>query len=110
MAGEKFTPAPWVYRDMQERGTLGMAWVDADGFTHVAECHRIARTVNGIPCHAPDGMAEANARLIAAAPALYEALKELLETVELDWPKADFSRFSKAVDAARAALSQAQKE
>jgi hypothetical protein len=55
-------------------------------------------------------MAEANARLIAAAPALYEALKELLETVELDWPKADFSRFSKAVDAARAALSQAQKE
>jgi len=54
-----YTPAPWYYCDDMEGANIGYrAIVDADGFTI---------------CN-PSPMGEANARLIANAPALADAL------------------------------------
>jgi hypothetical protein len=80
---EKATPGDWRYRDMEKRGTLGVAWLEAGDFTDIADFRGLAINVNGVPCRPDDGMIEANARLTAwlknEAPALIRSLASQLD-------------------------------
>ena len=101
MSRHTFTPGPWAF----EPGNWGVAsrpgWglVDSDGLS-------LNVTVHGTDVlHNNDPHAEANARLIAAAPDLLEACQELMY-------EADFGGCSRAQrdamrDRARAAIAQA---
>jgi len=69
----KHTPGPWYVGDsIRSSDTVGICaeWEDGaeSGETTIAEV---------LP--GPDGVAQADARLIAAAPELLEGMKELLE-------------------------------
>jgi hypothetical protein len=87
------TPGPWVLR---ERG-LGFG-VETEMGTTIATCWRFNR---GIPDATPT-MEEANARLIAAAPDLYEVVKAIIHTYE----NADAA--SDTLDKAYAAIEKAE--
>lgn len=64
-----YTPAPWYYCDDMEGANIGhRAIVDGDGFTI---------------CN-PSPMGDANARLIASAPALADALAWALDQIDDD--------------------------
>lgn len=93
----KFTPGPW--HDGGEHG-WSSAVFDANGLP-IAFC-----SVPG------QGSRKANARLIAAAPELYEALDTLSLVVGLTAFKHEGQRapLQEAVDAARAALAKARGE
>jgi hypothetical protein len=55
-------------------------------------------------CDSPEGADEANARLIAAAPALRDALANLLAWLDEDYPGPSFSREATLRQAAHAVL------
>lgn len=64
---DKHTPAPWYWSDnVPDFPKNHCVIVDADGFTVVE----------------PSPMSEADARLIAAAPDLLDALREAVEIIE----------------------------
>lgn len=81
----KHTPGPWVYRPFKHddwgfvRNGAGDLIARASGPTTAAErnAHREAKT----------DPYKANARLIAAAPAMLEALKDCLGYVDENWLK-----------------------
>lgn len=56
---------------------------------------------------APGINAEANARLIAAAPDLLEALQALLEIAEGEYPREQWAEFYKPILDAQAAIAKA---
>ena len=86
----KHTPGPWI---VVSRGMFSPKVVDANS---LGICHTT---------YAPTG-AEANARLIAAAPDLLEALKEIVDAADgAGWEQLDPS-FKKA----RAAIAKATGE
>jgi len=72
----QFTPGPWVvdedYED-EEQQAIGIV---KEGRGYIAGIHILASCNNGEGFTAED---RANAHLIAAAPAMYEALQNLLE-------------------------------
>lgn len=68
MAGEKFTPGPWEVGDVDRNGQR----IVRGEHIEVATCWH--HSVGSI-----EKQMEANARLIAAAPSLYEALKPFAE-------------------------------
>ena len=99
-----FTPAPWkVTRDMGAL-TLDIGVTDyvpdSDDFRGMVAW--ISET-NGIG----SDERQANARLIAAAPSLYEALKGLLEEVDAHLDYEDDPDMQKAAERAREAIQQA---
>ncbi len=114
MAGEKFTAGPWeMIVGTDEHGGESIVEVlspyEPDGQFQVA-------CLNG-PWDGDGNASEecrANARLIAAAPALYEALKEAEQRLNhaafVARNQEDADLFQATRDKARAALSQAQKE
>ena len=89
-----FTPGPWTYHKNE------------DGSATVTMPHEHIEK----PC----ATCQANARLIAAAPELYEALQELIETVErfgLIHPDADDNfQWWPCLDEHYAALARVDKE
>jgi hypothetical protein len=74
-----FTPGPWHYSEVIRGRDQYYRQIRADfKIAEVHACHNgVAGTKKG---RAED---EANARLIAAAPAMYEVLQELAESMEL---------------------------
>ena len=79
MSKAKFTPGPW------RTGINAQTWVVADNGTEPTRliCRAQPKDVGA-------EQAAANARLIAAAPAMYEALKEcreVLYNVSLEYPE-----------------------
>lgn len=95
MAETKFTPGPWK----TSNGTDIFPVADTEGWFYIADCD---------PSNAPlsrddEGMsyaqAQANARLIAAAPKLYEKLAEIRKWMDVDvlgpWDK----KFTAEIDA-----------
>ena len=66
-----FTPGPWMIEDCTPGESTGLR------FEVGTKDSVIARTTDGWE------EARANARLIAAAPAMYEVLQELAESMEL---------------------------
>ena len=63
----KFRPGPWRHKDTTIYGSdgIGVAELQRQGYVHEAN---------------------ANGRLIAAAPGLYKALKTIQEFYDLDYP------------------------
>ena len=98
----RHTPMPWVAND--KHSGLDCIWrVESDALGYPNDGFNIAHL------HGPD--AEANARLIAAAPLLYEALVDLMEQVESlieNTPTLDTPPFKPAiVQRAKAAIDAA---
>ena len=90
------TPAPWDARRIPQdsRDDKYSYWVDGTSGVPLADVRDY-----------PDGMGEANARLIAAAPDLLDALQDILSDLEHGDPGADLS-FDMA-DRARATIKKA---
>lgn len=91
MSAPKFTPGPWIYC-FRSAGTC----VETESGRTVA----VASPTPGV------GDYDANARLIAAAPEMYEALRALLDVSKTDdWNGS--AKLDDALEAARAALAKA---
>ncbi len=95
---EKFTPGPW---SMDSTGSV----VNASG-------GYVAEAFDGLPGSDTDQeIASANARLVAAAPELFEALTLFVDQWNACGPNSDFGRYFQNVrDAARTALLKASPE
>ncbi len=88
-----YAPGPW--------------YVEDDRIESDAECHTLA-TVHPIDAHYFGALSAANARLLAAAPELLEALKEMLLWVD---PRVlDRKEFGVAWDQAQVAIRKATEE
>ena len=101
MAEVKHTPGPWNTFQTNGKGVVtpgGVThWVKAgEGYGHVGDGFLSV-------CIGGSRDAEANARLIAAAPDLFEALQALATECSQVWPADEFP----ALKAAFAALSKA---
>ena len=90
----KHTPGPWV---LENRGYKFIVSKPDDGYITRDVCRMDASTMSAFA-------QEANARLIAAAPLLYEALKDIAGTDPVD-AALDPQR---AVRIARAAIARAK--
>jgi len=76
--GAQFTPGPWV--------------VECDKFIATPDAIVITELNDGLRGECPkSGHFNANAALIAAAPAMYEALQEALKCIEKHVPKTEFA-------------------
>ena len=103
----KHTPGPWIgagpsFGDPLPRYTTEIVteWEDEDG-----EVLSICK----LPFHHHDDENEANARLIAAAPDLLEALHAMLSHTAMLDPSQGFDGFDhSAVNQARAAIAKAE--
>lgn len=115
MSEQPFTAGPWVVDPMypsevqtQDNLTIASCWHE--------RCVDAQVTLQGIlPCSMEESAA--NARLIAAAPAMYEALKAILPAVDAYLMSGDAGArdlkartWNRDVQRARAALSQASKK
>ena len=92
----KHTPGPWVWDDdgATLRGPRNMKVLqDGEGLWNLWNSATLK-----------DGMGEANARLIAVAPELLEALKELMEYAGIIEERCD----TVATNKARAAIAKAE--
>ncbi|WP_252346877.1 hypothetical protein [Acetobacter sp. P1H12_c] len=99
MSDAKFTPGPWGL-DVGFDSSPG----DFDKYWQVHDGHdAIACSAN---CYA--GNREANAHLIAAAPELYEALSDLVSSLECT--DTDLFILREEIKVARAALAKARGE
>jgi len=76
-----FTPGPWVVSKVIKHGARCYRTIRREGKFKLAEVFAFNECATGTK----EGRAEdaANARLIAAAPAMYEVLQELEESMEL---------------------------
>ena len=103
----KHTPGPWSFED-QESATFVR---NSDGL-RIADTHSYSPRLVREHENAPDAAVRlANARLIAAAPDLLEALNALHEAflgVVINVPKARKEQFRLAVEKASAALAKAE--
>lgn len=72
MSDVKFTPGPWHIGD-EKHGDFYIWGPDRKAFGYIAQANALGSSTN------PRTEREANARLIAAAPDLFEALKELYD-------------------------------
>lgn len=91
------TPGPWGARPTDPSEAVDFWWL-------VSRDNRDIGAING---SATDPVAQANARLIAAAPDLLEALVGLLAVTDyIDKPTGKIGRAKR--DAARAAISKAK--
>jgi hypothetical protein len=105
------TPGQWSARFEKEGGydTLSDAWLVESGTEHIAALDLCKYGATW--CREPDAItAEANARLIAAAPDLLAALKALVvETERRDNPGDEgVSSDAEEMDAARSAIAKAE--
>lgn len=95
----KHTPAPWIYRTVPSDSVDGKTsyWIDTVNAAPLAD----VRT-------RPDNEHEANARLIAAAPELLEALINLVEDVEFAQPQIESGLIgNRQIKKARLAIEKA---
>ena len=101
----KHTPGPWVVNASEN----GLVWVDGDSET-VSICDLYHRHKDGEFISKEN--VKANARLISAAPDMYEALADLLSSLEVVWSKGFAARedLEPEIKFARAALSKAEGE
>ena len=82
MKGEKrmgnFTPGPWKSRDY--KNDEGGIWIDCYAWNRKKSLGGTLATAHGTGTGA--GNVEANARLIATAPELYEAIKQVISYLD----------------------------
>lgn len=99
MSAPKWTPGPWRAEPM---GKVFAIRPGQTGFLLVSTCDSI-----GYDSGKYLGEAEADARLIAAAPELFEALEKCLDLAENSDGQSVSARLCAIVDTARAALAKA---
>ena len=101
----KHTPGPWVVRNMSDAMVekFTVERLTNDGLRSVI-CR--INDMEVCPEHGGTG-SEANAHLIAAAPAMYEALQTLVEYLDTQVPAGTLDDW-KHVFAAKQALAQAE--
>lgn len=118
------TPGPWEFRKAQTlyigngviSGQPGEGLTREDVPFHVVAVDRDdqnrKRTRFIAQCNGANLPNEANTHLIAAAPAMFEALQDLLFVIEVNpyWGPEQRREFDKATKKAEAALSAAQPE
>ena len=94
---EKFTPGPWKYSEIKDWSQFSVSQQDGAPYTHWASdvCN-----VPYIPNCQPREVAEANARLISAAPEMLEALKIALTVIQEETNDFQYDERSKVVAAA----------
>lgn len=92
------TPGPWFAVDRGRKGEPMMS-VMAERISGRGPSHEVAMCATG---DSPQEMEDANARLIAASPELYEALALLVELLDAGQPPG-----SDDMHLARAALAKA---
>ncbi len=101
----KHTPGPWVFSKSDQYGDMRFYVAQADGAPYTPDysdvATLIAETVNSERRY----IQEANARLIAAAPELLEALTNLCGLAEKR--PGSLHEYKAAVDSARAAIAKA---
>lgn len=82
MSGAAFTPGPWHYGD-EDESVVGVHYVDVHAGEYCTASYRCTASVEGPFVDGEFGPLDeetrANARLIAAAPELYEALEALVK-------------------------------
>lgn len=112
MSKNKFTPGPWEYG--KATNYEGFYIAPKGTLPTLAGCERFGKNMT-VCCFNFPGETEANARLIAAAPELLEALENLVETVEqartakfFNWQSG--SHTAMMIGNARAAIAKAKGE
>lgn len=78
----KHTPGPWAFSQSAEYGDTRFYVAQADGAPYTPNYSDVATLIAETVNDEYKSIQEANARLIAAAPDLLEALKELLEDTQ----------------------------
>lgn len=81
----KFTPGPWT---LDDRTTSALAVNDTDGMIFINAHGPVARLS---AMHYGISETRANAKLIAAAPDMFDAIKKALEIKQLWFPAGNFS-------------------
>jgi hypothetical protein len=95
MMRSEYTPGPWSHSGADDFGDYNIV--------HPADALAVAAVISNMR---PPIEVLANARLIAAAPDMYEVLKALLEPpLSLRWSAGKLGR---ALEAARVALAKAE--
>ncbi len=100
----KYTPGPWSI-GASEKSIPGYTPINAPGHYGLAQ---VATQMDGGNTHLDEIKLSANARLIAAAPALLTALKGLSAIGYLDDSSCASKEGAAALRAARAAISLAE--
>lgn len=104
----KHTPGPWRYAlDGDSNNDMRHAVLANVNDLWVAACYRSGTTAKHDSSPEADQEAEANARLIAAAPAMLEALENMTAIVRIGYPKSN-SPLDKQIRAAEAAIKAAK--
>lgn len=100
----KHTPGPWVAREWvcRAKTSVGRASDNLLGFEQIAECSGNGRQVS------PE-QEEADARLIAAAPDLLAALRDVIDGLSMG-DQEGLIEYAPQMIAARAAIAKATKE
>lgn len=108
----KPTPGPWIFDPENQGREFSQGW----GITGPTSGATLAHVpINGYEGSPELGTSEANARLIAAAPDLFESLRLLIKEIDR-WEEAvvqivpSFARSGKweSLEAARAAIAKAE--
>jgi hypothetical protein len=105
MTKAQHTPGPWEIEDEPFEPTHAAETYTAIGGKGWGAHTLVVTRMDGKDKNSPEG--EANARLIAEAPAMLDALRGLLEPAERRWralPKTSYEK--KAIGAAQAILSR----
>ncbi len=99
MSAPAFTPGPWEFERNPDPRDLPYPWIGQLGDSRYS----------ALACGADEAEVLANARLIAAAPELFEALEAFVKQWNACGPNSDFGRhFQPVRDEAVAALSKAR--
>ena len=108
---EGYTKGPWIPGHMTDpESTCRCRYILCDGYAgSIAVVSKRVTDENGCNDSPPEEEAIANARLIAAAPELYEALKEMVSAFE-NYDRDMYEFEHEAIKKARAALSKAKGE
>jgi hypothetical protein len=108
----KFTNGPWHFTFVpNNRTNEGLYQIDALTGTEKFRDRHLPPDIAEVPVHAPNetarAIAKANARLIAAAPELLDALEITLNIIHQQAACVD-TKFDAGIAKARAALAKAQ--
>jgi hypothetical protein len=104
MSEIKHTPGPWTYSRWDEHGYTRFYIAQQEGAPYTPDYSDVASMVTETVSGERIAVQEANARLIAAAPELLEALRLCYDHCRLYFPEVEHNNVGEAV---RSALAKA---
>ncbi len=103
MSEAKHTPGPWTFSKNDELGDTRFYVAQQEGAPYTPHYSDVATLIAETVSSERRSIQEANARLIAAAPELLEALRGLLDrVVQMDLPLSDPERVAAQMAIAKA--------